>query len=119
MQAGGDQRDRTWVVVEGSIAYRIDDIHCCLGHWVAVALVAVYRPWHFEAWWSADEVQSPAYDALLQCSPGARRHGHPARRRSLQRVQLFPAQDANAGGDEHVDGFVQLVEPEDHDGVGP
>ena len=45
---------REWV--RGRSRFWGDLVSCCycLGHWVAFALVAVYRPRLFDAWWLLD-----------------------------------------------------------------
>jgi hypothetical protein len=45
---------REWVKKRNTFLGELFSCGYCFGHWVAFALVAVYRPKLFEAWWQLD-----------------------------------------------------------------
>lgn len=45
---------REWVKKKHSFSGRMLSCGYCLGHWIAFALVAIYRPRLFESWWLLD-----------------------------------------------------------------
>jgi hypothetical protein len=45
---------RAWIARRSAILGELFACGYCLGHWVALALVAIYRPRLFEAWWLLD-----------------------------------------------------------------
>lgn len=45
---------REWLQVRNVFLGGLISCGYCLGHWVAVGLVAVYRPKQFTAWWLLD-----------------------------------------------------------------
>jgi hypothetical protein len=48
------KRFREWVAGKSSFLGAMFSCGYCLGHWIAFALVAVYRPRLFESWWLLD-----------------------------------------------------------------
>lgn len=47
---------RTWIMDRNAFVGEIVSCGYCLGHWVAFALVFVYRPRLFQSWWMLDYV---------------------------------------------------------------
>lgn len=45
---------RKWLQAQSAWLGKLANCGYCLGHWIALALVAVYRPKLFEAWWLLD-----------------------------------------------------------------
>jgi hypothetical protein len=45
---------REWVKARSAWLGKLACCGYCLGHWVALGLVAIYRPRLFEAWWVLD-----------------------------------------------------------------
>jgi hypothetical protein len=45
---------REWIKKHSSFSGELLTCGCCFGHWVAFALVAIYRPRLFHCWWLLD-----------------------------------------------------------------
>ena len=45
---------REWLRVKNSLIGDLLSCGYCLGHWIALALVVIYRPRIFESWWLVD-----------------------------------------------------------------
>ncbi len=45
---------RNWLKAKDSFLRELLSCGYCFGHWMAFALVAVYRPRLFESWWALD-----------------------------------------------------------------
>jgi hypothetical protein len=58
-------RLREWVKARSVWLGKLPCCGYCLGHWVAFALVAIYRPRLFEAWWLLDYVLTALIIAWL------------------------------------------------------
>ena len=56
---------REWVKGKSSFLGELFSCGYCFGHWVAFALVAIYRPRLFESWWLLDYFLTAVFIAWL------------------------------------------------------
>lgn len=56
---------RDWMKKKNSFLGELFCCGYCLGHWVAFALVAIYRPRLFESWWLLDYILTALFIAWL------------------------------------------------------